>query len=122
MPISTDSCPSGQTLGTYSGGVLQTINQDTLEGVASSGGWFETYLYWTPCLHSHMGYGIDDPIDGDVTRTTGIVRNETYFGNVLWDINPTLRVGFEFTWRETAYRTLLNNEGPGFHTQLQLAF
>ena len=113
---------TGQTLGTYSGGVLQTISQDTLEGVRSSGGWFETYLYWTPCLHSHMGYGIDDPIDGDVTRTTGIVRNETYFGNVIWDINPTLRVAFELTWRETAYRTLLDNEGAGFHTQFQWAF
>jgi hypothetical protein len=113
---------TGQTLGTYSGGVLQTISQDTLEGVRSSGGWFETYLYWTPCLHSHMGYGVDDPIDGDVTRTTGIVRNETYFGNVIWDINPTLRVAFELTWRETSYRTLLDNEGPGFHTQFQLAF
>jgi hypothetical protein len=112
---------TGQTLGTYNAGVLQNINADTLEGIESSGGWIELFTYWTQCVHSHLGYGIDDPQDSDVVLT-GRTRNETYFANTLWDINPTFRVGFELTWRETQYRALPDNDGVGFHTQFQWAF
>jgi hypothetical protein len=119
---------TGQALGTYSGGILQNINVDglpgpidTLEGIRSSGGWLEGFLYWTPCLHSHVGYGIDDPIDRDVAAT-GRVYNSTFYSNLLWDLNQTFRVGFEFAWRETDYNALPDNEGAGFHTQFQWAF
>ena len=67
-------------------------------------------MYWTPCLHTHLGYGIDDPNDNDVAAA-GRLKNETYFASVLWDLNPTFRIGLEFAWRETEYR-LLRNEGP----------
>jgi hypothetical protein len=110
---------------TYNGGILQNINIDTLAGIRSSGGWVEVYHYWTPCLHSHFGYGIDDPIDRDIADSLaalGRVRSSTLYANLLWDLNQTFRVGFEFTWRETAYKTLLDNEGAGFHTQFQWAF
>jgi hypothetical protein len=123
---------TGQTLGTYSGGVLQSINVTTLRGVRSSGAWFEVFVYWTPCLHNHVGYGIDDPIDRDVGSGPhsnnpnefffARLRNETIFCNLLWDVTQSFRVGFEFTWRETTYRTGLDNEGAGFHTQLQWSF
>jgi hypothetical protein len=113
---------TGQTLGTYSRGVLQTVSINTLEGIRSSGGWLEVFLYWTPCLHIHAGYGIDDPIDRDVSLT-GPVRNETIFCTLLWDLTQSVRFGFEFTWRETAYQALLlDNEGAGFHTQFQWSF
>lgn len=116
---------TGQTLGTYNGGILQNINVDTLEGVRSSGGWMEVFVYWTPFVHSHFGYGIDDPIDRDIpvsAAALGRVRNDVIFGNVLWDINQAFRIGFEVTWRETHYKSLPDNEGAGFHTQLQWAF
>ena len=112
---------SGQGLGTYNGAVLQNINLDTLQSIRSNGGWGELFCYWTPCLHSHLGYGIDDPLDRDLTDTQRS-RNETYFGNLLWNVTKTFRLGFEFTWRETAYHTLTDNEGAGFHTQVQWSF
>jgi hypothetical protein len=121
---------SGQTLGSYSGGVLQSINLDsltpansTLRAIRSTGGWLETFVYWTPCLHSHVGFGIDDPLDRDVAITQR-TQNSTFFANAIWDVNQTFRVGFEFAWRETKYRSPLipNNEGPGFHTQFQWSF
>ena len=112
---------TGQTMGTYNGGILQTINSVTLEGIRSTGGFAETFVYWTPCLHSHFGYGIDDPIDREVAAA-GLIRNETYFANLLWDVNATFRVAFEFTWRETVYALLPDNEGAGFHTQFRWAF
>ncbi|MFV2070447.1 MAG: hypothetical protein ACC645_26065 [Pirellulales bacterium] len=118
---------TGQALGTYNAGILQNINGDTLEGVRSSGGWLEFFLYWTPSLHSHIGYAIDDPRDRDVADTPSVlgrVRNSTLYSNLLWDVNSTFRVAFEFTWRETDYKAplLLDNEGAGFHTQFQWTF
>jgi len=111
---------TGESLGTYNGGILQNLNTVTFTGMRSSGGWIESYVYWTPCLHTHLGYGIDDPDDNDVAPG-GRLKNETYFANVLWDLNPTFRIGLEFAWRETEYR-VLPNEGAGIHTQFQWAF
>jgi len=116
---------TGQSLGTYNGGILQTINADTLTGIRSTGGWMETYYYWTPCLHSHIGYGIDDPNDNDISTAAlalGRTYNSTIYSNLLWDLNNVFRIGVEFTWRQTNYAVLPDNEGPGFHTQFQWVF
>jgi hypothetical protein len=121
---------TGQGLGTYGGAILQNINVDTatpanstLQAIRSTGGWLETFVYWTPCLHSHVGYGVDDPLDRDVSATQRS-QNSTIFANLIWDLNQTFRIGFEFTWRETKFRPplLLDNEGPAFHAQFQWAF
>jgi hypothetical protein len=123
---------TGQALGTYNGAALQTVNLDlatpalsTLEGIRSTGGWFETFLYLTPCLHTHVGYGVDDPVDSDVGISQRTL-NSTIFANLIWDLNQTFRIGFEFTWRETNRRSIpmvdFDNEGAGFHTQFQWAF
>lgn len=116
----------GQGLGTYNAGILQTINVESFDAVRASGGWFEFWYYWTPCLHSHFGYGIDDPLDRDLRTTAPLsfarVRNETWFANWLWDVTPNFRIGFELTWRETAYDKALDAEAAGFHTQLRWNF
>jgi hypothetical protein len=118
---------TGEGLGTYNAGILQNINADTLQGIRTSGGWLEAFYYWTPCLHSHTGYGIDDPRDSDVADSAvavGRTENSVIFSNLLWDVNPTFRVGFEFTYRETDYKSplLLDNQGAGCQTQFQWAF
>ena len=121
---------TGQGLGTYGGGILQNINFDTADlanstgqSIRSTGGWLEAFLYWTPCLHTHVGYGLDDPIDRDLAQTQRS-RNSTAFANLIWDVNQSFRIGTEFTYRETEYVSpdLLSNEGPGFHTQFQWSF
>ena len=118
---------TGEGLGTYNAGILQGINADTLQGIRTSGGWLEAFYYWTPCVHSHTGYGIDDPRDSDVADSAvalGRTENSVIFSNLLWDVNSTFRIGFEFTYRETDYKSpvLLDNQGAGFHTQFQWAF
>ena len=118
---------TGQALGTYNAGILQNINFDTLRSIRASGGWLEFFVYLTPCLHNHTGYAIDDPIDRDVVAaSSGLERtlNTTLYNTLLWDLNQTFRVGFEFTWRETNYADISvpDNEGAGFHTQFQWAF
>ncbi|KAA5539208.1 hypothetical protein FYK55_25135 [Roseiconus nitratireducens] len=118
---------TGNALGTYNGGILQNINSETLEGVHSTGGFIETYAYLCPRLHTHIGYGIDDPRDEDLPVSAAAAarsKNQTYYANLLWDVNQTFRIAFEFAYRDTEYNSplLLDNQGPGFHTQLQWLF
>jgi hypothetical protein len=112
----------GQTLGTYMGGILQNINSTTFHGLHSSGGWLELYYYIRPeKLHTHVGYGIDDPLDRDLAPGQP-VRNETYFANLIWEPSKHFRLALEFTYRKTEYTVLHNNDGIGIHTQAQLKF
>ena len=79
---------TGQSLGTYNGGALQIAYDDNnYAGIRSTGGWGEFFVYWTPCLHSHFGYGIDDPRDGDIpigpNSLLGRIENSTVYGNLL---------------------------------------
>jgi hypothetical protein len=112
---------TGEGLGTYAGGVLQTVNSMTFEGIGATGGWAEIYFYCTPCVHTHWGYGIDDPQDGDVAATQ-IVQNETVFANLIWDVTKSLRLASEITYRTTDYLTFRDNDGVGLHWQMQWKF
>jgi hypothetical protein len=112
---------TGDGLGTYGGGVLQNVNTTTFLAIESTGGWSEVYVYLTPCVHTHLGYGIDDPRDSDLD-VAQVARNETVFANVIWDVTQSFRLGFEATYRETDYLVLPDNDGVGFHGQMQWKF
>lgn len=111
----------GQGLGTLNGTVLQTANSFTFLGIRGTGYWGEAYYYLNPCLHTHVGGGVDDPFDRDLDLFQ-IQSNRTVFANLLWDITPQVRLGFEVTYRKTNWDALPNNQGYGFHTQMQFAF
>jgi hypothetical protein len=113
---------TGQTLGMYTAGILQNINVATFAGVHTSGGWLELYYYICPeKLHTHVGYGIDDPLDRDLAPGQPI-RNDTWFANLIWDPNKYFRLGFEVAYRKTAYTLVPNNNGLSFQTQFQFKF
>jgi len=113
---------TGQTLGMYTAGILQNINVATFAGVHTSGGWLELYYYLCPeKLHTHVGYGIDDPLDRDLAPGQP-VRNDTWFANLIWDPNKYFRLGFEVAYRKTAYTLFSNNNGLSFQTQFKLKF
>jgi hypothetical protein len=112
---------TGQGLGTYGGDVLQTVNSTTFEAIAGTGGWIEVYFYCTPCVHSHWGYGIDDPVNADVAATQ-VNFNDTIFANIIWDVTQSFRLASEFTYRTTDYLALPGNEGFGLQWQMQWKF
>ncbi len=115
----------GQTLGTYGGGVFQNVNTVTFQPVHATGGWAQLDYYFTPCLHTHVGFGIDDPADSDLFFFQ-IARNQTMFANLIWDVNQSLRLAGELTVRETHYIGpaifALDNDGVGLHGQVQWKF
>jgi hypothetical protein len=113
---------TGQSLGSYTAGILQSVNSATFMGVHTTGGWVELYYYLCPeKLHTHVGYGIDDPLDRDLAPGQP-VRNETWFANLIWDVTKHFRVATEVTYRKTAYTVLSNNDGVSVHFQVQFKF
>ena len=112
---------TGQGLGTYGGGILQTVNSVTFEAIESSGAWGEVYYYCNPCVHTHWGYGIDNPVDSDLAPTQ-VSRNDTIFANLIWDVTKSFRLASELTYRTTDYLALPDNEGFGYHWQMQWKF
>lgn len=112
----------GQTLGEYTAGILQNVNALTFQAVRASGGWVELYYFICPeKLHTHWGYGIDDPLDSDLAPGQPI-RNNTYFANLIWDVTKNFRLGSEITYRKTAYTLFRNNDGMGVQFQVQYKF
>lgn len=98
----------GQGLGEYNGGILQSFNSVTLDEVRSSGGFGELFCYLTDAFHVHVGYGRDDPRDGDLAATQ-IRRNQTYFCNLVWDLSRAVQLGLEVDYRKTDYTQFAPN-------------
>ncbi|MFC1597725.1 hypothetical protein ACFL5Q_07295, partial [Planctomycetota bacterium] len=112
---------TGQTIGTYNAAIVQTFNGNR-EGIRASGGWGEVYVYWTPCLHSHFGYSIDDPRNADLTAGLPS-RNEFVYGNIFWDVTSAIEVGFEVSHWETSYMApLQDNDSMVYHTRVRMKF
>lgn len=100
---------TGFNLSNYMGGILQGIDRVTHRGIHATGGWIDIYFDWTPCLHTHCGFAIDDPLDSDMT--SGRVRNQMIFTNVIWDVTKNLQFGLEADVWETHYIALAAGEG-----------
>lgn len=113
----------GQALGSYLGGVAQSVNVDDFRSIRTIGGFGEAYYYWTDTLHSHVGYGIDDPLDADVAGSQR-VRNQMFFGNIIYDVSKNLQLGLEVSQWQTAYANpvLGDNSGVVVHSRVQLKF
>ena len=102
-------CQIGENLGTFLGGIGQGINPYTLNTIRDAGGWFEIWYDWTPCLHSHVGYSVDQPDAADVTFTGARTYNQFYYGNLIYDVTKNFLVGLEVS----SWKTLYYNQLPG---------
>ena len=102
-------CQVGENLSPFLGGIGQGIDPTTLRTIRDAGGWFEFWYDWTPTLHSHVGYSVDDPNDHDLATTGERKYNQFYFGNLTFDVTKNFLVGVEVS----SWRTLYVNELPG---------
>lgn len=114
----------GEVLGTFLGGVNQGIDPVTRLGIHSIGGWGEAWYYVTPEVHTHLGFGIDDPRDSDLGFVPGgrRTRNQALFANVWLDITPMFTIGMELSWWKTGYVGLADGESYRGETVVKYAF
>ncbi len=111
---------TGQGLGEYSGGIGQTFGNN-LRAIRTTGGWGEAYYYLTDSLHLHAGYGLDTAARGDLNAGQ-LVRNQTYYTNLVWDVSKVLQVSFEVDYRKTSFVGLRDAEGVLFISQFLWRF
>ena len=91
---------SGQALGEYMAGILQTYNRRSNQAVPTSGGWAQLGAALNDQLRVHAGYGIDT---ADNSGRFGLSLNSTAFANLVWDVNPWLQLGLEANYKFTTY-------------------
>jgi len=92
----------GAVLGDYDAGIFQTVDATTKLGVRATGWWIELQQLLGVRWRVTAGYGRDNPTNADL-GPGGRALNEAGFGNVLWDLNRTLAVGFEISRWATSY-------------------
>ena len=96
-------CFTGENLGTFLGGIGQGIDPVQWNTIRSTGGWCEIWYDWTPSLHSHVGYSVDDPNNNDVITVGGKNYNQFYYGNLSYDLTKTFLIGMEVSSWKTVY-------------------
>ncbi|HKB03699.1 MAG TPA: hypothetical protein VKD90_15855 [Gemmataceae bacterium] len=112
----------GQGLGSYGASGLANVNPITFQAIRTVGGWVEVWYYWCPdALHTHVGCGIDDPVDADAGPTVPI-RNQTCYVTTIWEVTKGFRVGFQASYLRSSYSVLKDNEGFVFQTQFMWKF
>jgi hypothetical protein len=122
---------TGQGLGNYGGGILQSLDAVTWKAIRTNGGWVEGFVYLTPGVHNHTGIFIDNPNDDDITALPNTLFGRTYnsavYNTLIWDLDRAYRIAVEATYRKTEYKDpiptgRLTNEGFGLHTQFAWTF
>lgn len=93
---------TGANLSAYFGGIGQGVCPCVRVPIHSRGGWGELWYDWTPRLHTHAGYGLDDPRDNDFLF--GRTYNQFFFANVLVDVSERLSTGLEVSYWKTLYQ------------------
>jgi hypothetical protein len=122
----------GQALGTYNLGIGQSLDPTGFRAIRCVGGWGDIWYKLTPRLTTHIGYGIDDPLNEDVGQFLNNelepiagqrARNEVAWANLIWDVSKYFDLGFEISYRETAYvAPSVSSSGMVYHFRSRLKF
>jgi hypothetical protein len=96
-------CQVGENLDSFLGGIGQGVDPTSFNTIRDAGGWFEFWYDWTPCLHSHVGFSLDNPNDHDLHTAGERSYNQYYYGNLLYDVTKQFLVGLEVSSWETLY-------------------
>lgn len=98
----------GQNLGSYYGGVGQTLNPLGAE-IGAMGGWVQVSHSPVDRLWLNLGYGFDDPDEEDLDVAEGSAqkvfydKNSVVFGSVFYNLTSTVQTMLEVSWLQTDY-------------------
>jgi hypothetical protein len=81
----------------------------------TTGGWGQISFYFTDKVYINGLYGYIRNFQSSYYNTlfpNAIKQNQQYIGNILYDVNPAVRVGLEYTYIKTGFDSFgLNNGG-----------
>jgi hypothetical protein len=108
---------AGEALGGLGGGGIgQSLGADG--AIATTGGWGQLLVRPLPALELGLGYGVDDPDDGDAGFAGARLRNEVIAAQATWRAAPVV-LGAEVRRMETTYAPV--DGGRRHNTHLNLA-
>ncbi len=93
---------NGANLGTFLGGIGQGVCPCLRKAIRANGGWLDVGFDVTPRLHTHTGFGIDDP-NVEEDALFGRAYNQFLFTNVSYDVTNKLNLGLELSYWKTLY-------------------
>lgn len=103
----------GKGLADIRGGVGQSINPLTGEGIHAHGGWAELFYQATNVYGIGTGFTVDDPEDDEVERftdanatSTGRTLNRTYYVANRFNFGSGLTLGVDWMLFQTHFRGL----------------
>lgn len=111
----------GEVLGTFQGGIIQGIDPDLRRGIRSTGGWGEVWHHVTDDVHTHAGFGIDDPVNSDLSAGRRS-QNHFWFANIVHDVTDLFSVGFEVSYWKTKFVGLTDGEAVRIETVMKYRF
>lgn len=94
----------GENLSAFLGGIGQGVCPCARIPIRSIGGWGDFQYQWTEYFSTCVGYGVDDPRNGDFLF--GRTYNQFIFANFLVNLTDTLSSGIEVTYWKTLYQEL----------------
>jgi hypothetical protein len=100
---------SGKNLGTYLGGIAQSVNLNNNEEINAWGFYVNAVAAVSKKVQFSFGYGMDDPDDDNLNYSSGSSRtkNTSIFGNIVISLSPSLKIGLQISNWQTDY---LNRE------------
>jgi hypothetical protein len=93
----------GQLLADYMGAVFQSFNPNTGNSIAAKGGWAEVEQKFADTYRVHVGYGVDNVDETDLTPITSRKQNAALYANVFYDMTPAFSIAGELALWRTQY-------------------
>ncbi|MFH1728905.1 MAG: hypothetical protein ABIA04_10880 [Pseudomonadota bacterium] len=111
----------GSNLDSYYGGILQGINTTTQSNIVSYGGWAELGLKPFEKVAIHIGGGIDNPIDSDLSSGDRRI-NFTIYDNIYYSFTENFILAGEHFYNYTDYHLGVEGDNNRFQGSMIYKF
>ncbi|WP_309382082.1 hypothetical protein [Cerasicoccus frondis] len=112
---------SGTDLGSFNGGVGQTVNLAKGTSIDSWGGWVQLQTFPWEDINWNIGAGIDNPRDADLSP--GMRKfNTTATTSIFYKLTPYLTIAGEYSYLTTGYVGLPTADSQRFQGSVIVEF
>jgi len=109
---------TGTNLKTYNGSIL---NDDSFDGVDSSGGWMDATYKLSKSVNFTVGYS-EESVDEDTIKTLSRLNNSCLFGNIVYTAKSGVSMGLEVGRWATKYKDLDTAKSVRVQTSFKYSF